>query len=276
MIVFLNGRFLPASQARVSIFDHSFLYGDGLYETVRVDEGRVCDWPAHYRRLKTSAQSLALAIPWSSAYLEKTARSLARANRQTSVTIRVTISRGPGPLGLDPTLCPRPTLAMQPHPQRPLEKLWREGVSVMIARVRRNPPECLDPSIKSNSALNTVMAKKEAQKAGAFEALMLNLDGYLTEGTITNLFFVKKGKLFTPALTCGLLAGVARARVIRLARKMNRPVQEGRYTPLDLKKANEIFLTSSTLRVVPVVRVHSLWTGRLGPLTRFFQVAFSR
>jgi len=255
MKVFLNGRILPAARASVSVFDHGFLYGDGIYETVHADNGRIFRWPDHFRRLKRSARKIALACPWSSVDLEKALVRLLRANGNLSASVRITLSRGPGDLGLDPALSPRPTLAMMLHPVRDVERYQREGVSIGIPRIRRNHPACLDPRIKSNNSLNTLLAKMEAKRMGVFEAVLLNLDGHLTEGTTTNLFFVKKGRLFTPALSCGLLEGVTRGTVIQLARRAGRRVREGRYTPDDLKKADEVFLTSTTLEVAPVVRV---------------------
>jgi len=272
--VFLNGRILPASRARVSVFDHGFLYGDGIYETVRVYNGQVFHWPDHYKRLKASARRIALLCPWSAAYLDRAIRQTVQANHKEEASVRITVARGPGALGLDPRLSPRPTLAMMLHPERPLEKLQRDGVSIMIPRVRRNHPACLDPQIKSNNSLNTILARMEADKAGAFEAVLLNLDGYLTEGTTTNIFLVKGRKIHTPALSCGLLEGVTRAEVIRLARRAGFKVTEGRFTPRDLRRADEIFLTSTTLEIAPVVRVLQQWRKHPGPVTRSLQMAW--
>jgi branched-chain amino acid aminotransferase len=277
--VWLQHRLVEAGSARVSVFDHGFLYGDGIYETVRVYRGNVFHWPDHYRRLKESARRLALACPWSSRYLLTGVKKVAKANRAPNASVRITISRGPGPLGLDPTVCPKPTLAMLLHPERPLEKLWKEGVSIGIPQVRRNHPACLDPQIKSNNSLNTILAKIEAKRMGVFEAVLLNLAGHLTEGTTSNIFFVKKKTIYTPSLSCGLLEGITRRAVIQLGRGNGYVVREGRFTPRDLRSADEIFLTSTTLEIVPVVKVVTpalLWRGRPGPVTRFLHGLFHR
>lgn len=279
MKVFLNGRVIEASNARISIFDHGFLYGDGIYETVRASNSRIIHWPDHDRRLRQSARRLALDCPWSSAYLQKVVQQLLKANRAPDASVRITLSRGPGPLGLNPKLCPKPTLAMMLHPTRPVEMWRRRGISIAIVNVRRMHPKCLDPQIKSNNSLNTILARMEADRWKAFEAILLNLDGFLAEGTTTNLFFARRGILYTPSLDCGLLEGVTRGAVIRLARRLKISLREGRYTPRDLERADEIFLVSTTLGVMPVVQLlqrragtsrprrTSIGSGRPGPLT---------
>lgn len=279
MKVFLDNRLVDAKKARVSVFDHGFLYGDGIYETVRAYDYRVFHWPEHYRRLRNSARRIALRCPWSSPYLLRSIERVLRANREPNASVRITVARGPGPLGLDPSVCPKPTLVLLLHPARPLEKLWKTGVSIGIPRVRRNHPACLDPRIKSNNSLNTILAKMEAQKMGVFEAVLLNLEGYLTEGTTSNIFFVKKNVIYTPGLSCGLLEGVTRAAVIKFARRARYRVLEGRYTLADLRKADEIFLTSTTLEIVSVIKVvasTAFWSGRPGPVTRRLHQLFRR
>ncbi len=255
MKAFLQNRIVNGKQARISIFDHGFLYGDGIYETVRAYDDHIFHWPDHYKRLKQSASRIALKCPWSSDFLLRGVIQVLKANHVPSGSVRITVARGPGPLGLDPSVCPKPTLAMILHPERPPERFWKNGVSIGIPKVRRNHPKCLDPQIKSNNSLNTILAKMEAKRMRVFEAVLLNLDGELTEGTTTNLFFVRRGALFTPALSCGLLEGVTRGAVIQLARRAGYNVHEGRYTPADLRRADEIFLTSTTFEIVPVVHV---------------------
>jgi branched-chain amino acid aminotransferase len=255
MKIILDGRLMDARQARVSVFDHGFLYGDGIYETVRAYDYRVFHWPEHYRRLKQSAHRIQLKCPWSKSWLLRGIEQVLRANRAPGGSVRISISRGPGPLGLDPALCPKPTLVMLLHPERPIEKFRRAGVSLGIPQIRRNHPRCLDPQIKSNNSLNTILAKVEGKAMHVFETVLLNLDGYLTEGTTSNIFFVKKGDVLTPALSCGLLEGVTREAVIRLARAAGYNVREGRFTPRDLQTADEVFLSSTTLEIMPVTRV---------------------
>jgi branched-chain amino acid aminotransferase len=277
--VFFQDRLVDENRARVSVFDHGFLYGDGIYETVRANDYQIFQWPAHYRRLKQSAARIELKCPWSSQFLLRGAVQILKANKSPNGSIRITVGRGPGPLGLDPSVCPRPTLAMLLHPERPVERLRKTGVSIGIPKVRRNHPLCLDPQIKSNNSLNTILAKMEAKKMGVFEAVLLNLDGHLTEGTTTNIFFVQHGRIYTPALSCGLLEGVTRGAVIQLARRAGYRIQEGRYTLADLRRADEVFLTSTTLEIVPVTKVCApsvIWRGRPGPMARRLYALFRR
>ena len=275
---------MDQQKAHVSVLDHGFLYGDGIYETVRAYGYRVFHWPDHYKRLKQSAKRIALKCPYSSDFLLRGVTQVLKANKSPRGSVRITLARGPGPLGLDPSVCPKPTLAMLLHPERPLEHLWKNGVSIGIPQVRRNHPKCLDPQIKSNNSLNTILAKMEALRMRVFEAVLLNLDGHLTEGTTTNIFFVRRGEIFTPALSCGLLKGVTRGAVIQLARRAGLHVHEGRFTPADLRRADEIFLTSTTLEIVPVVRMIAPFLrpslsrsfAPNGPITRRLHALFRR
>jgi branched-chain amino acid aminotransferase len=280
--VWLNNRLINSKDAKVSVFDHGFLYGDGIYETVHAYGYRIFHWPEHYRRLLQSARRIALKCPWTSRVLEQRMVQVLKANREPDASVRITIARGPGPLGLDPKLCPQPTLVLLLHPKRDVERYQREGISIGITKVRRNHPATLDPQIKSNNSLNTILAKMEGDKMGVFEAVLLNLDGFLTEGTTSNIFFVKRNQLFTPALDCGLLAGITRETVIRLAKKNGLRVHEGRYTLRDLQQADEVFLSSTTLEIAPVIRVklagktrlHPIGSGHPGAVTRRIQALF--
>lgn len=272
MKVWLNSQLIDADQARISVFDHGFLYGDGIYETVHAYDYQVFHWPRHYRRLLQSARLIALKCPWSSKVLESRIVQVLRANHQPNASVRITVARGPGPLGLDPRVCPTPTLVLLLHPPRDVQRYWREGISIGITHVRRNHPLCLDPQIKSNNSLNTILARVEADRMGVFEGVLLNLAGQLTEGTTSNLFFVKRGKLYTPSLACGLLAGVTRDAVLQLARKNKIALTEGQYSVKDLGQADEIFLSSTTLEIAPVVQVkyasRTVWRGPVGMLTQ--------
>jgi branched-chain amino acid aminotransferase len=245
--VWFNGRLVDESRAHLSVFDHAFLYGDGLYETVRLEYGRIFLWHDHYRRLKKSAAALGFAFPWTLLSLEKAVKSVARANRKPAASARITLSRGTGPLGLDPALCPKPTLVIQLHPDRDLEQLRRDGVSVGLISPKR-----VNPIFKSVSMQSLVLARIEAKRLGVFEGLLLNARGELTEGITTNLFFMRKGILHTPALACGLLPGVTRAYLLSRARRLGIAVREGVYRPADLLKADELFLTNASIHIVPV------------------------
>ena len=275
MKVWLNDRLREAVDAHVSVFDHGFLYGDGIYETVHAYNYRVFHWPDHYQRLLHSARRIELKCPWSARILEQRIVQVLKANKEPDASVRITVARGPGPLGLNPYVCPEPTLVMMLHPKRDLSRYQREGISIGITRVRRNPPEALDPQIKSNNSLNTILARMEAEKMKVFEAVLLNLEGYLTEGTTSNIFFIKRRALYTPSRACGLLEGVTRAAVIRLAKKAGYKVVEGKFKPKDLITADEAFLSSTTLEIAPIVSVrlagsskaHRIQQGKPGPHT---------
>jgi branched-chain amino acid aminotransferase len=280
--VWFNEKLCDADDARVSVFDHGFLYGDGIYETVRAYQYKVFHWGAHFKRLQNSARRIALRCPWSSTVLLSRVERVLKANRQPEASVRITVARGPGPLGLDPALSPRPTLVMLIHPPRPLQKLWEKGISIGIVHVRRNPRESLDPQIKSNNSLNTILARMEAKRMGVFEAVLMNLQGHVTEGTISNIFFVRNGELYTPALSCGLLEGVTRGVLIQLARRNGFRVHEGRYAPRDLLRADECFLSSTTLEVASIVhcklagnpRTYRIGSGAPGPVARRLHALF--
>jgi branched-chain amino acid aminotransferase len=273
--IWLNNRLIDARKAYVSVFDHGFLYGDGIYETVHAYGYRVFHWPGHYKRLLESARRLSLKCPWSSRTLEERIVKVLKANREPDGSVRITVARGPGPLGLDPSVCPQPTLAMMLHPKRDVHRYWTEGITIGITKVRRNPPEALDPQIKSNNSLNTIFARMEAQKMGVFEGVLLNLQGHLTEGTTSNVFFVKRGELYTPGLSCGLLAGITRETVLKLAKRNGIRTHEGRFTPAHLLRADEAFLSSTTLEIAGIIGVqlagrkgrHRIGNGRPGSFT---------
>ena len=255
MKVFFNDRIVDESKAKVSVFDHGFLYGDGLYETVRANPKTVFFWREHFQRLRAGARELGLQLPWTSEFLQEAILKVIRANRVNEVTLRLTITRGEGPLGLDPRHCKAPTLVIQMHPQRPIEEWRKTGVSIGIVRARRIPPECIHPSIKSLSALSLVQAKQEAIRMKVFEGILLNTKGQLAEGATSSLFFVRRGVLHTPALSCGILPGITREHVLAKARHLRIPFREGQYLVPDLQRADEVFITNVSLGVMPVIQI---------------------
>ncbi|MBI3292185.1 MAG: aminotransferase class IV [Elusimicrobia bacterium] len=279
MLISLNRRLVPESQAAVSVFDHGFLYGDGIYETLRVREGEAFRCKEHLRRLAESARGIALTLPWSDTELAHAIHRVIRANRLTrgQAMVRMTVSRGPGPIGLDPALCRRPTLVLIARRYRPQPKVFYErGVSVILATTRRNAPQALSPRIKSTNFLNNILAKIEAKRAHTFDAVLLSLQGFIAEGTTSNVFIVRRGVLETPALKTGILAGVTRNEVLQLARALRIPTREVRLRPRALFHAEECFLTSTLLDILPVTRVNGrrIGTGRPGPITHRLIHAF--
>ncbi len=256
MFVYLNNTIVPAAEARVSVFDHGLLYGDGIYETMRVYDGVVFLIDEHLKRLRRSASLIGLDIPKSNDETRGAIYDTLLANVLSDAYVRLTITRGYGEIGLDPDLCKEPTFIIFAEKFKNYPRAYyEEGIRLKIAEVRRNLKEALDPQIKSLNFLNNILAKIEAKKADANEAIMLNISGHLAEGTISNIFFLKNGTLCTPSINCGILDGITRALVIDLAVKNAIPVKEGAFRPEDLYGASEVFITNSTMEVMPVNRV---------------------
>jgi branched-chain amino acid aminotransferase len=270
MWIFLNDRFVPREEARVSVFDHGFLYGDGIYETLRAYGGRIFMLQQHLTRLQRSAKLIGLEIPiaekdWPNLLSDAIAR-----NGLRDAYLRITVSRGTGEIGLDPGLCPKPTVVIIAKPfQAYPAHLFARGVSLVTTSVHRNLATALSPQIKSLNFLNNILAKQEATKAGAFDGVMLNAEGHLTECTTSNIFFVQHGRLCTPSVACGILDGITREVVLTLAKERGMPTEESAYTPEALRQAEECFLTNTTMELMPVrdVDQHLVGTGKPGPLT---------
>ncbi len=279
MLVYLNGRFVPKEKAVVSAFDHGFLYGDGIYETMRAYRGTIFELRQHLSRLKHSAAAISLKLPLP---IEKIAEALNRSvqiNKLQDAYIRLHISRGPGEIGLDPALCSAPTMIIVAKAFRdyPAEHYSR-GVRVAFVKTRRNHPLAVSPSIKSTNFLNNIQAKIEAIRAGAYEGIMLNWEGYVAEGTISNIAMVKKGILYTPHVKTGILKGVTRELVLRLAKKKHIPAKETLLKPRDFLAADECFITNTTMEIMPVTRIGRkiIGTGRPGPVTALLSQAYTR
>ena len=263
MFIYLNGKLVPEEKALVSVFDHGFLYGDGIYETMRAYRGIVFLIDEHIKRLFRSGNLIRLKIPQSEEEIKKSIYRTLKKNNLKDAYIRLSISRGSGEIGLDPELCKEPTFVIitKRFNEYP-EELYRKGVTVSIVNTRRNAPEALNPKIKSLNFLNNILAKIEAKEAGTYEAIMLNYRGYLTEGTITNIFFVKRGSIFTPSIEAGILDGITRDLIIRVAERNGKNVKEGLYTPEDLYSADEAFITNTTLEILPVIKIDKNVIGK--------------
>jgi branched-chain amino acid aminotransferase len=274
MLLYLNHRLVDKEEAAVSVFDHGLLYGDGVYETMRAYGGVVFRLDEHLQRLRRSADLIGLMVPGDDAALRDALYQTLDANALTDAALRLTLTRGPGPLGLDPALCPEPTLIIIPVPFRPYpDAHYEEGVSLVIAGTRRNPPEALDPRIKSLNFLNNILAKREAVAAGAFDALMLNHHGHVTECTVSNLFFAAGDVLCTPSSSSGILQGITRQVVLDLARAEGITVEEGEFTADDLTGAEEVFLTNTSMEVMPVGRIGEQ-AFHVGPMAPRLRAAF--
>jgi len=282
LVIYVNGGFYPREKAVVSVFDHGYLYGDGIYETLRTYGGRVFKLKEHSERLARSAGKIHLRLPFDEAGLAAAVHQTLERNGlavpDRDAYIRVTVSRGPGELGLDPELCPEPTAVIiaKEFGGYPPE-MFERGIGVSVAKTRRNPPGSLDPAIKSTNFLNNILAKIEAKSAGAYEAIMLNQDGYVAEGTISNVFMVSGGKLLTPPEDAGILMGVTRGFVIGLAKGLGIPVKEELITPDGLAAADEVFITNTTMEVMPVTAIDGVkvGTGRVGDTVKRFRAAYT-
>ena len=281
MLIYLNDQFVKEEEAVVSVFDHGFLYGDGVYETIRSYGSRIFMRDQHLARLRRSADAIGLTIPipehrWPALLHEAMTRN-DLGQEHTDAYLRITISRGTGDIGLDPSLCPTPTVVIMTKPLTPPSpQTYRNGVSLIVAKTRRNLPSALDPQIKATNFLNNILAKREAIAAGAFDSILLNWESHLTECTVSNLFFVRAGRLCTPALACGLLDGITRDIVLSLAQEAQIPVDEGHFGIEAIHKADECFVTNTSMEVMPVTMVdgHPIGSGTPGLLTRQLHTYF--
>jgi len=262
---------VPKSQAKVSVFDHGFLYGDGVFEGIRSYNGKVFMLDEHLDRLYESAKSIWLTIPMSKEQMKEAVLQTLRVNKLRDAYIRVVVSRGDGDLGLDPRKCPKPNvIIITDRIELFPNELYERGIEMVTVSVRRNSPQALNPNIKSLNYLNNILAKIEAINAGKPEGLMLTLDGYVAEGTGENIFIVKRKELFTPPAYMGILKGITRQVVMNLAREMGYPVHETVLTLHDVYTADECFITGTAAEIVPVVKLddRTIGEGVPGPITK--------
>ncbi|HET6373626.1 MAG TPA: aminotransferase class IV [Candidatus Polarisedimenticolia bacterium] len=276
----VNGSIGPADRPSIPASDHGFLYGDSVYETVRTYGRRPFLMERHLERLERSAGAIKLHLPWGRDHITReTERTLPAVPGDAELVIRIVATRGAGPFGYDPDLCPSPNLVILVRPLAPPTAAEREfGVKAVVASVRRNPIEALDPRIKSSNLLNNILASFEAKQAGAVEAILLNTAGCVAEGTNTNVFFVKDGRVLTPSLECGILSGLTREIVIDLVGKAGLTLTQGRFRLEEAANADELFLTGTTREVLPVSHLDGrpVSTGRRGPVTSLLQDLFRR
>jgi branched-chain amino acid aminotransferase len=267
----VNGRITPERDAQISVFDHGFLYGEGIYETMRTYHGRPFLYDRHMKRLRRSAGLIELPLPFSDAELAAQIRDTqARASITGEAYIRVLVTRGIGELTYDPKATPNPSIVIIVKPQvDPEPAVYQNGVAVVIVDVVRNHPGSVNPMIKSNNLMNSALAMQEALKSNAFEGVMRNYRGELTECTTSNLFIVKHDVALTPPLAAGLLPGITREFLFDVGKDIGVEVREQVLRDEDLFGADEAFLTSTTREAVPIVTVDArpIGTGKPGPIT---------
>lgn len=270
-LVYLNGEFVPREQASVSVFDHGFLYGDGVFEGIRAYNGRVFKLDEHVDRLYNSARTLALDVPLAKAELREAVLEALRRNELQEAYLRVVISRGAGDLGLDPRKCPRPTVVIIASAiQLYSREVYARGLRAITVATRRVRPDMVNPQVKSLNYLNNILARIEVNRAGVDEGVMLTSDGYVSEGTADNIFIVRRGELLTPPAFLGLLEGITRQAMLDLAPVVGVGAREWVFTVHDVYSAEECFLTGTAAEVAPVVDVDGrpIGDGRPGPVTR--------
>jgi branched-chain amino acid aminotransferase len=277
-VVYVNGKILPEEHAVVSVFDHGFLYGEGIYETLRTYDRAPFLFGRHLARLRHSAALMALDVPYSNADLVRlVAETMAAHPDQGEAYIRMLLTRGVGELSYSLAACLAPTLAIIVKPLvSPPERTFTHGIPIVVVGVRRNHPDAVNPMIKSNNLLNNALAMQEAYRRGGDEALMLNQAGDLAECSQSNIFLVRDGHVMTPPLSAGLLPGITREYVLELASGLGMRASETRLTLGDLALADEVFLTGTTREVTPVVTVdgRSIGDGTPGAITRRLLQAF--
>ena len=270
MKIYLDGKYVPSEEAKVSVFDHGLLYGDGVFEGIRVYNGRIFRLDQHLDRLFNSAKAIMLPIPLRSEQLVEACCETCRQNKLKDGYIRLVVTRGVGYLGLNPFRCKNPTVfiiadRIELYPA----EVYRKGLKLITASTQRTNPAAVSPSIKSLNYLNNILAKIEAVNAGTFEAIMLNAQGHVAECTGDNIFIARGGKLETPPVSAGALIGITRQVVIELAAKRKIAVSEPNLTRYDLSTADEVFLTGTAAEIVPVSSIDGriIGSGRPGRLT---------
>lgn len=252
-VCWIGGKIVPVDQARVSVLDHGLLYGDGVFEGIRFYNGRPFLLQEHLKRLADSARAIALALPWSMDTLTAITHDVVNAFGRPDGYLRLVITRGKGPLGINPATCPAPELIVIASKLQMIDDDSRNrGVRTIIASTRRLAVDGLDPRIKSLNYLNHILARIEANRSGAEEALMLNQQGFVAEGSADNVFIVRDGRLLTPPSCDGALGGITRNLVIRLAKEADIEACEQTLAPYDLYTADECFLTGTGAELIPV------------------------
>jgi branched-chain amino acid aminotransferase len=268
--VYINGKLYPKEEAKVSVFDHGLLYGDGVFEGIRCYNGTVFKFSEHIDRLYDSAEAIALEIRLTRDEMKNAVLDTLKTNNLKDSYIRLIVTRGVGKLGLDPFNCEEPqVIIITDSIQLYSKELYDKGLDTIIVHTIRNHPEALNPTVKSMNYLNNILAKIECIKAGAAEGIMLNKDGYVAECTGDNIFIVKDNEIFTPPVSAGILIGITRNVVIELAKEAGMTVREEQLTQDDLYNADECFLTGTAAEIIPVANIdgRKIATGKPGRIT---------
>jgi branched-chain amino acid aminotransferase len=269
-VIYLNGNYVSKEDATVSVYDHGFLYGDGIFEGIRLYNGNIFKCKEHLDRLYDSAKSIMLNIPISQAEMEQVLVETIRKNELANGYIRLVVSRGPGDLGLDPRRSPKANIIiiveqLSIYP----EEAYINGLKTVSVSTRRNVPDALNPKIKSLNYLNNILVKIQANLAGVGEAIMLNSQGYVAEGSSDNIFIIKRGIVYTPPCYCGALEGITRAAIMEICEKVGYKVKEEPFTLHDVYVADEVFFTGTAAEVIAVreVDARTIGEGKAGPIT---------
>jgi branched-chain amino acid aminotransferase len=277
LLVYINGEYYPKSQAKISVYDHGLLYGDGIFEGIRAYNGVVFKLREHIDRLYRSAKVIMLDIPLTKEEMINAVLETLRRNNLRDAYIRLVVTRGVGDLGLDPRKCNNPTViiitdVIKLHATEAKEK----GIKALIVWVKRDPVDATSHEVKSLNYLNSILGKIEANIAGFDEAICLDKNGYVCEGVAENIFIVQNGAIATPPTSTGALKGITRDLIIKLARQLGYQVIEKNITPSDLFTANEVFFTGTAAEVVPVVEINRrvIGDGTPGPLTKHLMEEF--
>lgn len=271
MLIFINDSLVPDTEAMVSVFNRGFLYGDGVFETLRAYKSVIFRCDEHISRLFESANAISIKLPFTKDYLKEALYKTIRENNLNNAWLRLTITRGESAPGLDIEQCTKPTVVIiarefNSYP----DSLYLKGLHAAVVTTRRMPPSALNPAIKSLNVLNNIMAKTEATGLGASEGIMLNTDGYVAEGTVSNIFIVKDGIIKTPSLDTGILNGVTRSVVINLAKEADIAMLEQPFYPDELFSSDECFITNTSYEIMPVTTLNGqpIGNGRPGEITK--------
>jgi branched-chain amino acid aminotransferase len=277
--IWLDGKLVNKEDAKISVYDHGLLYGDGVFEGIRIYNSRIFECDAHLQRLYSSAKAIRLTIPIPQAQFKAAIEQTFKANHFTDCYVRALVTRGAGYLGLNPNKCPTPSIVIitdtiELYPR----EMYEKGMAIITASVIRNHPNAVSPRIKSLNYLNNILAKIEAVDAGVPEAIMLNHEGNVAECTADNIFIVRDGQVQTPTTSDGILEGVTRKVMLELCRRNGIPCIEKTLQRHDVYIADECFLTGTGAEVVPVTKIDGrpIGTGSVGPITKRLSDAFHR